>query len=195
VAELHPCSNMECSERTGMHVYQDIDYTEVVDPQDPSRGLGYGQRGAVVYTHLWRHSQPMIRYFPGDETLMTREPCACGRTYPRMPHGIIGRLDDMLIVRGVKFYPSDVEEVLRGLPGMGVEFRIRLMRRGELDEVVIETECEPRLNAAAFQSQAEQRLQSLLGLRMSVSVCEPGSFPRTAFKARRVIDQRPEQTS
>jgi phenylacetate-CoA ligase len=195
VAELHPCSNMECSERTGMHVYQDIDYTEVVDPWDPSRGLGYGQRGAVVYTHLWRHSQPMIRYFPGDETLMTREPCACGRTYPRMPHGIIGRLDDMLIVRGVKFYPSDVEEVLRGLPGMGVEFRIRLMRRGELDEVVIETECEPRLNADAFQSQAEQRLQSLLGLRMSVSVCEPGTFPRTAFKARRVIDQRPEQTS
>ncbi|MET0050022.1 MAG: AMP-binding protein, partial [Candidatus Thiodiazotropha sp.] len=80
VAELHPCSNMECAHGTGMHVYQDIDYTEVVDPLDPNRGLGYEQRGAVVYTHLWRRSQPMIRYYPGDETLMTRQPCACGRT-------------------------------------------------------------------------------------------------------------------
>ncbi|MES9897290.1 MAG: AMP-binding protein, partial [Candidatus Thiodiazotropha endolucinida] len=109
VAELHPCSNMECFHGSGMHVYQDVDYTEVVNPQNPNQSYGYNRRGAVVYTHLWRKSQPMIRYFPGDETLMTDEPCACGRTYPRMPHGIIGRLDDMIIVRGVKFYPGDVE--------------------------------------------------------------------------------------
>ncbi|MET0051193.1 MAG: phenylacetate--CoA ligase family protein, partial [Candidatus Thiodiazotropha sp.] len=110
----------------------------------------------------------------------------------RMSHGIIGRLDDMIIVRGVKFYPSDVEDVLRGIPDMGVEFRIRLERRGELDEVVIETECE-NTEHARFKSQAEQRLQAMLGLRMTVMVLAPGSFPRTAFKARRVIDQRPEQ--
>ncbi len=195
VAELHPCSNMECSQRSGMHVYQDIDYTEVVDPLNPNRGLGYEQRGAVVYTHLWRRSQPMIRYYPGDETLMTRQSCTCGRTYPRMPHGIMGRLDDLIIVRGVKFYPSDVEDVLRAIPGMGVEFRIRLERRGELDEVVIEAECDNPAQSDLFKAQTEQRLQSMLGLRMNVVVHAPGHFPRTAFKARRVIDQRSDLSS
>ena len=190
VAELHPCSNMECSHRTGMHVYQDIDYTEVVDPHDPNRSLGFNRRGAVVYTHLWRKSQPMIRYFPGDETEMTDEPCACGRTYPRLPQGIIGRLDDLIIARGVKFYPADVEETLRGIEGMGTEFRIVLERLGELDEVTVEAEYDPEADVALFIQQSEQKLQTALGLRVTVTPREPGSFSRTEFKARRVIDRR-----
>ncbi|MEW8505075.1 MAG: AMP-binding protein [Candidatus Thiodiazotropha sp.] len=191
VAELHPCSNMECSHGGGMHVYQDVDYTEVVDPHDPNRPLGYNRRGAVVYTHLWRKSQPMIRYFPGDETLISDEPCGCGRTYPRMPHGIIGRLDDMIIVRGVKFYPGDVEQLLRDMEGMGTEFRIVLEREGELDEVRIEAEYDGTVNAKDFQVEAEQRLQGALGLRVTLVPMESGSFPRSQFKARRVIDRRP----
>ncbi|MBW9265182.1 MAG: AMP-binding protein [Candidatus Thiodiazotropha sp. (ex. Lucinisca nassula)] len=191
VAELHPCSNMECSHGSGMHVYQDVDYTEVVNPQDPNQSYGYNRRGAVVYTHLWRKSQPMIRYFPGDETLMTDEPCACGRTYPRMPHGIIGRLDDMIIVRGVKFYPGDVEELLRGLDGMGTEFRIILERQGELDQVRIEAECDTTVDSDLFRAKAEHKLQSGLGMRVTVMPKEQGYFPLTQFKARRVIDRRP----
>ncbi|MES9853846.1 MAG: AMP-binding protein [Candidatus Thiodiazotropha sp. L084R] len=190
VAELHPCSNMECSERTGMHVYQDIDYTEVVDPENPNRLLGYNQRGAVVYTHLWRRSQPMIRYYPGDETLMTDEPCSCGRTYPRLPQGIIGRLDDMIIVRGVKFYPSDVEDILRSIDGMGTEFRIVLEQSGALDEVRVEAEVEPSVEPSQFLNQAERYLKTNLGLRVNVETCDPGSFPSNMFKARRVIDKR-----
>jgi phenylacetate-CoA ligase len=195
VAELHPCSNMECAEGSGMHVYQDVDYTEVVNPENPNQSFGYNRRGAVVYTHLWRKSQPMIRYFPGDETLITEEPCACGRTYPRMPQGVIGRLDDMLIVRGVKFYPSDVEQLLRNLEGMGTEFRIILERKGELDEVCIEAEYDSSMDEVQFRTQAEESLQSALGLRVSVIPKESGTFPRTQFKARRVIDQRPSQLS
>lgn len=191
VAELHPCSNMECSHGSGMHVYQDVDYTEVVNPQNPNQSYGYNRRGAVVYTHLWRKSQPMIRYFPGDETLMTDEPCACGRTYPRMPHGIIGRLDDMIIVRGVKFYPGDVEALLRGLDGMGTEFRIILERQGELDQVRIEAECDTTIDSDLFRTKAEQKLQSGLGMRVTVMPKEQGYFPLTQFKARRVIDRRP----
>ncbi|MES9814507.1 MAG: AMP-binding protein [Candidatus Thiodiazotropha sp.] len=191
VAELHPCSNMECSHGSGMHVYQDVDYTEVVNPQNPNQSFGYNRRGAVVYTHLWRKSQPMIRYFPGDETLTTDEPCACGRTYPRMPHGIIGRLDDMIIVRGVKFYPGDVEALLRGLDGMGTEFRIILERQGELDEVRIEAECDTTVDSDLFRASAEHKLQSGLGMRVTVMPKEQGYFPLTEFKARRVIDRRP----
>ncbi len=193
VAELHPCSNMECSHGGGMHVYQDVDYTEVVNPDNPNQSFGYDRRGAVVYTHLWRKSQPMIRYFPGDETLITEQPCACGRTYPRMPHGIIGRLDDMIIVRGVKFYPGDVEQLLRGLEGMGTEFRILLERRGELDQVRIEAEYDAAVDAEQFRLQAEQRLCSGLGLRVNVDPKLPGTFPRTQFKARRVIDRREDR--
>ncbi|MEW8561844.1 MAG: AMP-binding protein [Candidatus Thiodiazotropha sp.] len=191
VAELHPCSNMECYQGSGMHVYQDVDYTEVVNPHDPHQALGYNRKGAVVYTHLWRKSQPMIRYLPGDETLITDEPCDCGRTYPRMPQGIIGRLDDMIIVRGVKFYPGDVERLLREIDGMGTEFRIILERRGELDEVRIEAEYDSVGNAERFQSAAEKHLKGGLGLRVVLVPMTSGTFPRTQFKARRVIDRRP----
>lgn len=190
VAELHPCSNMECADRTGMHVYQDIDFTEVVDPVNPNRSLGFNQRGAVVYTHLWRRSQPMIRYYPGDETLITDEPCSCGRSYPRLPHGIIGRLDDMIIVRGVKFYPSDVEDILRSINGMGTEFRIVLEKCRALDEIRVEAEVELSVNRSQFHNQAERLLKTNLGLRVKVETCNPGSFPSNKFKARRVIDNR-----
>ncbi|MFC1334091.1 MAG: phenylacetate--CoA ligase [gamma proteobacterium symbiont of Clathrolucina costata] len=122
---------------------------------------------------------------------MTDEPCACGRTYPRMPHGIIGRLDDMIIVRGVKFYPGDVEALLRGLDGMGTEFRIILERQGELDQVRIEAECDTTIESDLFRAKAEQKLQSGLGMRVTVMPKEQGYFPLTQFKARRVIDRRP----
>lgn len=196
VAELHPCSNMECSERTGLHVYQDIAYTEVVNPDNPHQPRPMGERGAVVYTHLWRRSQPMIRYFPGDETVMTDAPCPCGRTYPRLPNGIIGRLDDLLIVRGVKFYPADLENALRSTPGMGTEFRVTISRPASLDEIVVEAEVDDSVAAAgatamaAFRDAAITRLRADLDLRITVAPRPPGHFPRTDFKARRVIDTR-----
>lgn len=186
VAELHPCSNMECEHRTGMHVYQDVDYTEVVNPDNPHEPRPMGERGAVVYTHLWRRSQPMIRYYPGDETYLSDAPCPCGRSYPRLPEGILGRLDDMLIVRGVKFYPSDIEDAVRQVDGLGVEFRIRLFTESALDQVEVQVEGE--------QSDPAERLadclKARLGLRIAVSLHPPGAFPIPAFKARRIIDQR-----
>ena len=197
VAELHPCSNMECAARIGMHAWTDVDYTEVVRAGEPGCALPMGETRAVVYTHLWRRSQPMIRYYPGDETVMSDEPCICGRTYPRLPRGIISRLDDLIILRGVKFYPSVVEDALRALDGLGTEFRIRLTRAGELDEATIEVELAPSRPTddearTALQAAAEAKLKSAVGLRLAVRLQAPGGLEGTDFKARRVIDRRPE---
>lgn len=194
VAEVHPCTNMECEQRAGMHAYVDIDYTEVVRAEAPNEAVPLGTKGAVVYTQLWRRAQPMIRYFPGDETLMTDEPCACGRTYPRLPQGIIGRLDDLIVVRGVKIFPSAVEDVLRGVPGTGTEFRIHLERRGELDEISVEVEA-PAVSGGpgdpALLAAVEAALRAAFGIRVPARLVPEATFDRTAFKARRVIDRRP----
>jgi phenylacetate-CoA ligase len=194
-AEVHPCSNMECEERAGMHVWSDVVYTEVVSKDDPHAAMPVGQRGAVVYTALWRRSQPMIRYWPGDETLMIDDSCACGRTYPRLPLGVIGRLDDLLIIRGVNVYPSAIEQALRDTPGIGVEFRIHTVRRaGSVVEARIEAESAEELpdaspRSAELAASAEQKVRAVTGLRMPVTIVAPGCFPRASLKARRVIEK------
>lgn len=193
-AEVHPCSNMECEHRTGMHAWTDIVYTEVVAKGDPHAPMPTGKRGAVVYTALWRRSQPMIRYWPGDETLMLDEPCPCGRTYPRLPQGVIGRLDDLLIIRGVNVYPSAIEQALRDVPGIGVEFRVYTTRRaGTIVEARIEAEsadgppCESG-QAEALAQTAERKVRAHTGVRFPVTIVPAGTFPRAALKARRVIE-------
>jgi len=193
-AEVHPCSNMECEERTGMHVWNDIVYTEIVSKDDPHARVPMGERGAVVYTALWRKSQPMIRYWPGDETVMIDEPCPCGRTYPRLPYGVLGRLDDLLIIRGVNVYPSAIERALRDVPGIGVEFRVYATRKaGSITEARIEAEYDgdgrpegSRLEALALA--AESKVRAFTGVRMPVSLVPPGTFPRASLKARRVVE-------
>ena len=195
VAEVHPCSNMECEERTGMHAWIDIDYTEIVDPEDPNSPIPMSERGAVVYTHLWRRSQPMIRYYAGDETMMIEDPCACGRTYPRLPHGIIGRLDDMLIFRGVNVYPSAIERALRATEGVGLEFRVFVEKVGPFDEARIEVEYDLKsfgenpasTNLLTLSEDIRAKLSSIVGIRFPVDVVAPGTFAPSTGKARRII--------
>jgi phenylacetate-CoA ligase len=190
-AEVHPCSNMECEERAGMHVYMDIVYTEVVSLDNPHSLAPLGERGAIVYTALWRKSQPMIRFWPGDETRIVEEPCRCGRTYPRLPDGVLGRLDDLLIIRGVNVYPSAIEQALRHTPGIGTEFRIYVIKRaGAIVEASVEAECELMRGtdaALALASAAERKIRTLTGVRLPVKIVEPGKFPRSSLKARRVV--------
>ena len=194
VAELLPCSNMECEERTGMHAYIDVDYTEVVRKDDPRALVPMGEHGAVVYTHLWRKSQPMIRYWAGDETVMIDDPCPCGRTYPRLPHGIIGRLDDTLIVHGLNIYPSAIERGIRDVPGLGIEFRIYREKKGHFDNVRVVAEIDPALDDGhsggleRIRAAAEQKLKTFTGVRIPVELVKPGTFPAASFKARRVVD-------
>jgi phenylacetate-CoA ligase len=194
MAEMTPwMSNGECRHRTGMHLWQDIVYTEVCDPET-FRPVPYGAEGTPVYTHLERTSQPMIRLVSGDLTRWTDEPCPCGRTYPRLPRGIYGRIDDMVIVRGENVYPSAIEDTLRAIEGFGGEFRVIVSRRETMDELLVRAEyasshADPARREALARTMRE-RLRARLGVHPVVELVAAGTIPRTEFKARRVIDDR-----
>jgi phenylacetate-CoA ligase len=194
MAEMTPwMSNAECRQGTGMHLWQDIVYAEVCDPET-HRPVPFGQEGTPVYTHLERTSQPMIRYVSGDRTRWVDDPCPCGRTYPRLPRGLYGRFDDMIIVRGENVYPSAIEDTLRGIEGFGGEFRVIVSRREAMDELLVRAEyaashAEPAAQAA-LGGRMRERLRARLGVHPVVELVPPGTLPRSEFKARRVIDDR-----
>jgi phenylacetate-coenzyme A ligase PaaK-like adenylate-forming protein len=196
MAEMSPFMHVSgTAETDGMLCWQDIVYTEVCDPKT-FRRVPYGQRGTPVYTHLERTSQPMIRLMSGDLTLWEEGPGACGRTYPRLPQGIFGRIDDMFTIRGENVYPSEVDAVMNQLEAYGGEHRIIISREGAMDELMVRVEASEEHSAkgapalAALRDEAAKKLQKMLGLRAKVEVVPPGTFPRTDFKARRVIDDR-----
>jgi phenylacetate-CoA ligase len=196
MAEMTPWMNVAGSrETTGMLCWQDVVYTEVCDPRTMRR-VPFARRGTPVYTHLERTSQPMIRLASGDLTIWTNEPNPCGRTYPRLPNGIFGRIDDMFTIRGENIYPSEIDAALNETPGYGGEHRIVITRESEMDEMLLKVEPDASTNAAgperveAFRSEVARKMQKVLGVRTIVEVAPPGSIPRTDFKARRVIDDR-----
>ena len=197
MAEMTPWMNVAGSQQSnqGMLCWQDIVYTEVCDPATMRR-VPYGERGTPVYTHLERTSQPMIRLLSGDLTLWVDGPNPCGRTYPRLPNGIFGRIDDMITIRGENVYPSEIDAVVNQLAAYGGEHRIVVTRDSAMDELLVRIEAAPGLfergadAPAAMRLEARSRLQKVLGLRALVEIVPPGTFPRTDFKARRVIDDR-----
>ena len=195
MAEMTPWMNVAGSYETdeGMLCWQDVVYTEVCDPKT-FRRVPYGSRGTPVYTHLERTSQPMIRLVSGDLTRWVNEPNPCGRTYPRLPEGIFGRIDDMITVRGENVYPSEIDAVLNQLGDYGGEHRIIVSREAAMDELLVRVEASAeafaRDGGVALRAQAESRMQKVLGLRAVIEIVAPGTFPRTDFKARRVIDDR-----
>jgi phenylacetate-CoA ligase len=178
-----------------MLAWQDIIYTEVCDPKTMQR-VPYGERGTPVYTHLERTSQPMIRLLSGDLTLWVNEPNPCGRTYPRLPQGIFGRIDDMFTIRGENIYPSEIDAALNQLSHYGGEHRIVITREAAMDELLLRVEPDEAVHhggaeqQAVFRQEVANRLQTVLGIRTRVEVVAPHSLPRTDFKARRVIDDR-----
>ncbi|MBA2348011.1 MAG: phenylacetate--CoA ligase family protein, partial [Solirubrobacterales bacterium] len=148
-SEMYPFNtNVTADPADGVLLIDDEVFSEVVDRDDPNVPLPDGERGGIVYTHLWRESQPMIRFWSGDETYKVADgPTSCGRTYPRLPEGILGRLDDMLVIRGANVYPSAVESVLRRVDGLGAEFEILVDRSGAMDEMTVRVEVRPGLAA------------------------------------------------
>ena len=194
MAEMTPwMTNGECRHRTGMHLWQDLVYTQICDPAT-WRPVPPGGEGTPVYTHLERTTQPMIRLVSGDLARWTDEACPCGRTYPRLPDGLYGRIDDMFIVRGENIYPSAIEDTLRAIPGFGGEFRVIVSRREAMDELLVRVEhapshADPAARAGLQQTMAE-RLRARLGGRPVVDLVPEGTLPRTEFKARRVVDDR-----
>ena len=179
----------ECPARTGLHVQEDHFIVEVIDPGSTQR-VAPGTTGELVFTTLTKEALPLLRYRTGDIGCLADTPCPCGRTTVRLT-GLRGRLDDMLIVRGVNIYPSSVEHVLLGAGGVAPHYRLIVERPGALDELILE--CEPDRAGAdpgSLRARLEQLLREHTGLRITVRVAEPGTIPRSEGKAVRVVDRR-----
>jgi phenylacetate-CoA ligase len=197
MAEMTPFMNVAGSEQSdqGMLCWQDVVYTEVCDPRT-FRRVPYGERGTPVYTHLERTSQPMIRLLSGDLTLWVNETNPCGRSYPRLPNGIFGRIDDTITIRGENVYPSEIDAVVNQLADYGGEHRIVITRERSMDELLVRIEAAQGVfergaeAPVAMRTEARAGLQKVLGLRAVIEIVPPGTFPRTDFKARRVVDDR-----
>jgi phenylacetate-CoA ligase len=182
----------EClTARDGLHVQEDHFLVEVVDPED-GRPIPAGAEGELVFTTLMREALPLIRYRTGDIGRLQTDPCACGRTSVRLL-GLRGRHDDMLIVRGVNLHPSNIEHLLLGVDGVAPHYRLVVDRRGALDELTLECEAagtREKRDRDALRARLEPLLRERTGLRIAVSVLDPGSVPRSEGKAVRVLDRR-----
>ncbi|MGO9499928.1 MAG: phenylacetate--CoA ligase family protein [Solirubrobacteraceae bacterium] len=180
----------EClTARDGLHVQEDHFLVEVVDPADGSP-LPPGADGELVFTTLTKEALPLIRYRTGDLGAISLEPCSCGRTTARLIR-LGGRRDDMMIIRGVNLYPSAVEQILMSADGVGPHWRLILERTGPMDEVTLE--CEPSTldgDRGGLAQTLEENLKEGTGVRIVVSVLEPGGVPRSEGKAVRVVDRR-----
>jgi phenylacetate-CoA ligase len=175
--------------RNGLHLQEDHFLVEVIDPVDGQR-VQPGEEGEFVFTTLTKEALPLIRYRSGDIGSVIDEPCECGRTTARLT-GLRGRRDDMLIVRGVNLYPSQVEHVLLGVEGAAPHYRLIVERTDALDELMIE--CEPAagdVDAERLREQLEWLLKEHTGIRIAVAVRTPGSIPRSEGKAARIEDRR-----
>jgi len=183
----------ECECREGLHGWEDHFLFEVIDPETGSP-VPEGQAGELVITTLTKEALPMLRYRTRDITRITTAPCDCGRTHLRILR-IAGRNDDMLIIRGVNVYPSQIEAVLVGRPSIAPHYQIVVERRGSLDHVAIEVEVQPGVPAETFAAVAHDvahHVKSMVGITTDVIIKEPGTVPRSQGKAVRVRDLRPK---
>jgi phenylacetate-CoA ligase len=201
---IGPGVSAECvEERAGSHVNEDVFLPEIVDPESGEQ-LPEGEEGVLVLTTLTKEALPVVRYWTGDVTTLSSAPCACGRTFVRM--GLIrGRADDMLTVRGVNVYPTQVEAALLELPELTPNYRIVVSRSGTLDEADVEIEVTEAFlleagtdslagdleHVAALRARAEQLLRGHIGCTLAVRLQAPGTVPRSeGGKLQRVLDLR-----
>jgi phenylacetate-CoA ligase len=179
----------ECHAREGLHVQEDHFLVEVVDP-DSGEPLPDGEEGELVFTTLAKEALPLIRYRTGDIGSVDGSPCECGRTFARVT-GLRGRRDDMLIVRGVNLFPSNVEHLLLGVEEVAPHYRLIVDREGAMDELTVE--CEPAsdgVDRETLAARLEHLLREHTGIRIGVAVLDPGAVPRSEGKAVRVVDRR-----
>ncbi len=190
-----PGVGMECEYRNGLHIWADHFIVEVIDPET-GEVLGSGEKGELVFTTLTRDAMPLLRYRSKDISIITEEPCECGRTHPRMLR-VMGRSDDMLIIRGVNVFPSQVEHVLMRIPGIGEHYQI-IVDRDILDTLKVRVEVTPEVfsdklsELVDLQRKVEGELNAVLNVGAKVELVEPGTIPRTPGKAQRIVDLRKE---
>jgi phenylacetate-CoA ligase len=184
----------ECAEQNGFHIWSDIALVEVVDPKTGEQ-LEPAEKGELTLTMLQKEALPMIRYRIGDISSVEEDICQCGRTHPRIKR-IQGRVDDMLIIRGINVFPSQVEYTLMSIPEVGQHFQIVVERTGALDNMLIRVELtkgsfsDKITDLMRIRQQVEHRLRNALNVAVDVELVEPGSLPRFEGKSKKVIDKR-----
>jgi phenylacetate-CoA ligase len=184
----------ECTEQQGFHVWGDLALVEVLD-RETGEALGSGETGELCITMLQKEALPMIRYRIGDISIREDEVCACGRTHPRIRR-IQGRVDDMLIIRGINVFPSQVEYALMEIPEVAEHFQIIVDRKGALDDMLVQVEVRREAfsdkitDLMQLRRMVEHRLRNALNVAVNVELVDPGSLPRFEGKSKRVIDRR-----
>ena len=184
----------ECEERNGIHIAGDIMYVEILDT-DTGELLEPGQRGEMVVTMLKKEALPLVRFKIKDVTSLLDGDCPCGRTSPRISR-ITGRSDDMLIIRGINVFPSQIEYTLMRIPAVGDQYMIEVTRDGDLDDMKIYVEIKPEFfsdkvaDMVLLRTQIESELKKYLNIAAVVELKAPGELPRFEGKAKRVIDKR-----
>jgi phenylacetate-CoA ligase len=184
----------ECQHKCGMHIFEDAFIPEIIDPET-CKTLPPGSVGELVLTTLTKEAFPMVRYRTRDITSLDYSKCSCGRTQVRMKK-TMGRSDDMLIIKGVNVFPSQIEEVLVAIEGCEPHYQLMVDRIGAMDVLEVRIEVTENIffdemkRQKAFLELIEKRIESMLGVGVIVKLVEPNSIPRQEGKASRVIDKR-----
>lgn len=184
----------ECESQHGPHVCPDVMYCEILDPET-GESLEPGNKGELVCTMLKKEAMPIIRYKMKDITAVHEETCECGRTTPRLER-ITGRADDMLIIRGINVFPSQIEYTLMRIPQVGDQYMIYVTREGDLDRMKIQVEIKPESfsdkleDMQSLRAFIESELKRYLNIAVEVELKAPGELPRFDGKSKRVIDKR-----
>lgn len=191
---IGPGVGLECSERDGLHISEDHFYPEIID-SDTHEVLPDGEKGELVLTTLTREGTPLIRFRTKDVTKLTRGKCGCGRTLVKMDR-VTGRTDDMMKIRGVSVFPSQIEKALLRIDEVEPHYQIIVTRPHLMDEVEVQVEASESLfsdeikELVAIREKIEDYIHSEIGLRVKVTLIEPKTLPRSEGKAVRVIDKR-----
>lgn len=184
----------ECLEKTGMHVNEDHVIAEIIDPAT-GKQLPFGQEGELVFTTITKEGMPMLRYRTHDLCTLTDKPCGCGRTLVRMGR-ITGRTDDMLIIRGVNVFPSQIESVLVGIHGVAPHYMLYADRVNSSDTLEIQVEMTEDMFSdtvsaiEAVRKSIVEQVKSVVGIATTVKLVAPKSIPRSEGKAKHVVDRR-----
>ena len=185
---------MECPCHRGLHVFEDHFLAEIIDP-DTGEVREDGQEGEIVFTTLTKEAFPVLRYRTRDISRLCREKCECGRTIVRMER-VRRRSDDMFIIRGVNVFPSQIEAALLEVEGTLPHYQIILTRDGSLDNMTVQVEVTEKFftdevrGLESLRKQAQAKIESTLGLHVTIKLVEPKTLQRSEGKAKRVLDQR-----
>ena len=192
---IGPGVSVECIEaKNGLHIFEDHFIPEIIDPET-GENLPYGEEGELVFTTITKEAFPVIRYRTKDITRLHAEPCRCGRTHVRMER-VTGRSDDMLIIRGVNLFPSQIESLLMEIDGLEPHYQLIVDRDGTMDTLEVRIEVNENVftdeikGLEKLERGVEKEIKDILGISAKVRLVEPKTIERFEGKATRVIDNR-----